>query len=263
MIDVHVVDHCNLRCTGCIHFAPLAKPSFLNLEEYERDLAALASIPHIDKYLHRLCLMGGEPLLHPKLPEVIRLSRSYLPNTDIALDSNGLLLGRMGTDFWQAMAACKIELTLSPYPLRINYPALLDLATQHGVSAHLAGDVTGSGQDKEVFFHLAIDPSASQNPVASHNRCPFGGRFMQLYDGRLWPCQVTAHHDPLNQHFGTQLQAQEQDSLPLEIISSIDQIEDFRRRPHPMCRYCDNDHLTVVKWSIPHRQACEWLAPQT
>lgn len=258
-VDVHVVDHCNLRCSGCIHFAPIASPRFLDLEAYGQDLAAFAAIPGIEEYINKLYLMGGEPLLHPQLPEIIRLSRLHLPKASIALSSNGLLLKRMGEEFWRALGECQVELVLSPYPIRVDYQALLELAASHGVSAYFAGDVTGSDRDKEVFFHLAIDPTGSQDPVAAHNRCPFGGRTMQIGEGRLWPCQVAAHHAPLNERFGLGLHAQPGDSLLLTDISSTDQIEDLRRHPHPMCRYCANERLSVAEWSISNLEAGEWL----
>lgn len=259
-IDVHVVDHCNLRCRGCVHFAPIAEPRFLDLDEYGRDLAAFGAIPGIEDYIRRLCLMGGEPLLHPELPEVIRVSRAHLPKALITLSSNGLLLKRMDEEFWQAMRECAIELYLSPYPIKVDYPALIKLAESWGVSAITVDDATGSDRGKEVFFHLAIDPSGSQDPVASHNRCPFGGSTMQLAQGRIWPCQVTAHHAPLNERFGLGLRAQPEDSLALGDITSTDQIDDLRRHPHPMCRYCNNDRLAVAEWGISSLEAGEWVA---
>ena len=50
------------------------------------------------------------------------------------------------------------------------------------------------------------------------------------------------------------------DSLPLGSIGSAEDIEDFRRRPHPMCRYCDNDALTVAPWERSQLKAEEWLS---
>ena len=31
MLDVQVCDHCNPKCAGCLHFAPLAEESFLDV----------------------------------------------------------------------------------------------------------------------------------------------------------------------------------------------------------------------------------------
>jgi len=259
-IDVHVADHCNLRCRGCVHFAPIAEPCLLDLDAYERDLAAFAAIPGIEDYIRGLYLMGGEPLLHPQLPEVIRMSRAHLPKAGITLSSNGLLLKRMDESFWRAMRECDIRLYLSPYPIKVDYSALLELAESHGVSATTAGDATGSDRGKEVFFHLAIDSTGSQDPVAAYNRCPFGGCNMQLARGRLWPCQVAAHHAPLNERFDLGLRAQPEDSLALGGISSTDQIDDLRHRPHPMCRYCANDRLAIAEWGISRLEAEEWVA---
>ena len=50
------------------------------------------------------------------------------------------------------------------------------------------------------------------------------------------------------------------DSLALDTIGSMDDIENFRRRPHPMRRYCDNDKLTVAPWRRSELAADEWLA---
>ena len=260
LIDVHVVDHCNLRCRGCVHFAPIAKPRFLELDAYERDLAAFHAIPHIEDYIRELSLVGGEPLLHPDLPSVMRISRAYLPQTLIALSTNGVLLRRMDEAFWRAMRECDIHLYLSPYPLKIDYPALAKLAESRGVTANIVADITGKGRGKEVFYRLAIDPTGSQDPVAAHNCCPFGGCNMQLARGRLWPCQVSAWHAPLNERFGLDMHDSPQDSLALEDISSTDQIDELRRTPHPMCRYCDNGRLAVAEWGISRREAEEWVA---
>jgi len=256
-----VADHCNLRCAGCIHFAPLAEPRFLDLGQYDRDLSALASIPGIEQYIYELSLMGGEPLLHPELPAVLRLSRAHLPKLRIALVSNGLLLKRMGDEFWRAMREYEIELHLSPYPIRIDYPALMELAASHGVEAILTGDVTYTQDEdsKEAFFRLALDESGSQDPVVAHNRCPFGGRTLQMSEGRIWPCQVAAHHGTLNKRFDLDMHSQPQDSLVIADITSTDQIEELRRHPHPMCRYCDMEHLSVAKWRRSSFEAGEWL----
>ena len=187
-LDVHVVDHCNLRCRGCIHFAPLAERRFLDEGDYARDLAMLSGVAGIEGYLRAVVLMSGEPLLHPRLPEVMRLTRRYLPSTPVLLSSNGLLLRGMSDEFWETLVDCGIELTLSAYPLGMDYQALLELARQRGV-------VAGDG-----------------------------------------------------------------DWLPLDGIDSTAQIDRFRRRLHPLCRFCNNDALEVVEWGRSRLEASEWLA---
>ena len=75
MLDVQVCDHCNLRCAGCLHFAPLAEEHCLDVEAYERDLSCLASVDGIEGYFGSIALMGGEPLLHPHVASHVPLLR--------------------------------------------------------------------------------------------------------------------------------------------------------------------------------------------
>lgn len=88
----------------------------------------------------------------------------------------------------------------------------------------------------------------------------FGGHYMQLARGALWPCQVAAHHDAFAKRFGFNMYASSDDALLLDSIGSVSQIEAFRRRPHPMCRHCDNGALTIAPWKQSGYEAGEWLA---
>lgn len=262
-LDMHVVDHCNLRCAGCVHYSPLAGPRFYDPEAIAHDLGLLAAVPGVEDFFEALCIMGGEPTLHPRLPEILRLSRERLPHMTLFLDTNGLLLRRMPDEFWRAMAEADIRLVISPYPVGVDYPPLVELAEAHGVRAALAGDVTGSERGKEVFFHIALDEHGTQDPTYASNRCPFGGNYVQLHNGALYPCQVAAYHATLNAEFGTALASSDDDRLPLESITSTEQIDTFRRSAHPMCRFCDNDQLAVDSWRRSRRERSEWFAQGT
>ena len=262
MIDVQVCDHCNLRCAGCLHFAPLAERRFLDLDEYEHDLERLSSIEGIGGYFGTVVLMGGEPLLHPRVADVVRMTRRHLPEEHIGLCTNGLLLRRMGDDFWDAIMTCDVELALSPYPIPVDYAALVELAREKGAWVTFNGDITGTCERKEAFLRLALDPEGACDPVRSFTSCPVGGRTLQLARGAIWPCQVAAHHQSFAQRFGYDMHDDPDDALPLDAIRSTDDIETFRRRSHPMCRYCDNDALAVVPWERSELAAEEWLAPR-
>lgn len=262
ILDVQVCDHCNLRCAGCLHFAPLAPKHFLDLDEYEADLLRLSRIEGIGGYFEAVLLMGGEPLLHPRVAEVMRTTRRCLPGEHIMLFTNGLLLKRMGEDFWDAIVECDVELSISPYPLKVDYESLAERARARGAQVRLLNSITDMRENsgKEEFLRLALDPDGGCDPARSFTSCLVGGRALQLSRGAIWPCQLAAHHGFFDQRFGYCMHDGPDDSLPLDSIGSAEDIEGFRRRPHPMCRYCDNDALMVAPWERSQLKAEEWLS---
>ena len=261
-LDVQVCDHCNLRCAGCLHFAPLAEKRFLDLAEYERDLERLSAIEGIGGYFDAVVLMGGEPLLHPRVVELMRITRSHLPGERVSLCTNGLLLRSMDDAFWDVLVECDVELAISPYPIHVDYEGLADLARSKGAMVAFTGDITETVEGKEAFMRLALDPQGGCDPARSFVSCPFGGCFLQLARGAIWPCQVAAHPSSFASCFGYDIHDAPADSLPLASIGSADDIETFRRTPHPMCRHCNNDALVVTPWKRSDLAADEWLTPR-
>lgn len=89
--EIDIVDHCNLACRSCSHLSPIAHEMVIAPERLALDLRWLAKVFHVG----RIKILGGEPLLHPRLGAVIDAVRdSEIANT-IALITNGHLLERL------------------------------------------------------------------------------------------------------------------------------------------------------------------------
>ena len=43
-IDIHLVDHCNLKCKSCTHFSSIADEFFLDIDEFEKDMRRLSKL---------------------------------------------------------------------------------------------------------------------------------------------------------------------------------------------------------------------------
>ncbi|MFL6416667.1 MAG: GTP 3',8-cyclase MoaA [Bryobacteraceae bacterium] len=88
-LRISVTDRCNIRCFYCMpeegaQFAP--RLSLLSFDEIERFIRAALPLG-----ITKIRLTGGEPLLRPRLAELIaRLSGTAL--RDLALTTNGVLL---------------------------------------------------------------------------------------------------------------------------------------------------------------------------
>lgn len=107
-LEAHIVDHCNLTCAECCSLSPLLPEWYASPASIEADLRKAAKVlrPRMFK------LVGGEPLLHPALVEMIERVRATGIAPVISVTTNGLKLGEMPDAFWQAVDA----LTISRYP---------------------------------------------------------------------------------------------------------------------------------------------------
>lgn len=95
-LEVDIVDHCNLNCSGCTHFCPLVGENYMDVEHFKKDLTQLKTFfSHIKQFR----ILGGEPLLHKDVAKFVQYSREILPNSDIRIVTNGLLLSKMPDDF--------------------------------------------------------------------------------------------------------------------------------------------------------------------
>jgi len=67
--ELHVTEHCNLRCAHCCNTSPYLPEKTLSPESIASTLATMAGVLHADVFK----IMGGEPLLHPRISEVLRV----------------------------------------------------------------------------------------------------------------------------------------------------------------------------------------------
>lgn len=129
-LEVHVVDHCNLRCEGCCVMSPSAPKRFLAPETLARDLdwAGRVLAPSIFK------LTGGEPLLSPHVVALARIAKASNIAPRVSLTTNGVLAARAP----DALFAHLDALTVSIYPEEgIDEASLARLrarAREHGVT---------------------------------------------------------------------------------------------------------------------------------
>ena len=99
-LRLSVTDRCNMRCGYCMpeeEYVWLPRSSLLSFEELDR----LAGI-FISLGASRVRLTGGEPLLRHDLPTLVRMLASRPGLTDLALTTNGILLGTHGAALREA-----------------------------------------------------------------------------------------------------------------------------------------------------------------
>ena len=97
-IEIHLTEHCNLKCKYCSHFSAIAKEEYYDVNKYKKDMKRLSKIT--GGKINVIQLLGGEPLLHPEINKLMNITRFYFPHTTIDIITNGLLLDKMPDSFW-------------------------------------------------------------------------------------------------------------------------------------------------------------------
>ena len=81
-----------------------------------------------NKELGTLNLLGGEPLLNPKIIDFMRIARENLPNTNIQIVTNGILLNEQKEDFWHACNKYDIKIVVTKYPIKLDFEKIKNTA---------------------------------------------------------------------------------------------------------------------------------------
>lgn len=99
-LRLSVTDRCNLRCRYCMpeeEYTWLPRENVLTFEE----LATLTEF-FTDLGVDKVRLTGGEPLLRRDLPRLVRLLAGNRRIKDLALTTNGILLGDQAQALYEA-----------------------------------------------------------------------------------------------------------------------------------------------------------------
>lgn len=226
-LEVHVVDHCNLRCARCCVISPLAKRRFLSPPELARDLAWAKAVlrPSIFK------LSGGEPLLSPDIVELARIAKESAIAPVVSLTTNGVLAARAPAALFELLDA----MTVSVYPdAGIDEPSLARLherAAQHGVRVNEKRQ-----PDFQAMTRLTRADDATT--AAVFETCWLRHRCHTLRDGVLYACSRPPSIDALEGACGAIARADGVSLAPRSSLAAEVQSLLERDRPLASCGRC-------------------------
>jgi hypothetical protein len=141
-------------------------------------------------------LVGGEPALHPQLPEFVRLSRRSWPDSLLVLTTNGLLLDRH-PQLPAALEATGTLLRLTKHHDGPHYQAafrgvvelLADWSRRHRFRTEIL--LAGTRWTRRYLGEGAEAlPYDDGDPLASWQHCQCRP-CRQLFRGRLWKCSLS------------------------------------------------------------------------
>jgi len=120
-LDSGIVRGCNLRCEFCYTFSPYQKGYVPADELIESYLEWRKKVK--PKYF---VVSGGEPLLHPELPRILRESARIWDDSKLILNTNGLLLDSVKPEVLQAVKETGYELIITEHTFELEHRKKLD-----------------------------------------------------------------------------------------------------------------------------------------
>ena len=261
-ILVQLAEHCNLNCQMCCTFSPFAKEEFLDTDIFESDMARLAELTN--KQLRRLFLQGGEPLLNPLIADYTGIARRCFPNTPISIFTNGILLAnppsnRAETDFWLSCKETDIEITVTRYPIDIDYEYIKAKGRQYDVKVNIFIDVNYHESPEKFMFKPALN---SHKNASSYEfiTCFFINECNVLKKGTIYGCPISANIEHLNRYFNLNHEITEQDCIDIYRANSFEEIAELSARRVPFCGYCElSNRDYIYPWKLSGKTLNEYF----
>ena len=214
-IDYMITSTCNLNCEFCDRFSNFNLSWFEKVEQFEEDLDNLLKTVSFKSF----DLMGGEPLLHPKLTDMLKISRKYMLNTFIGTFSNGFLI--KDTNLIETL----VDIQPSSLQISIHFK---DKEQQQIIYSNIKEfilkpfsyeiiDKNNILVDKNVIIHIKdqtkhtwnnfyqiIDgkfkPFFDNDPINSYKTC--GHSALLAFKGRLFKCPPISQLRPMAEKYG-------------------------------------------------------------
>ena len=243
-VEIHIMDSCNLNCLGCTHFSNLFdRNQAYDFNRFTADLRMLSK----RALFSILYLLGGEPLLNPNLADYLYAARAILPNCDIILVTNGLLIPQQSDEVMEALRRTGIFVEISLYP-----PTA---AVLEKIQKRLEGTgVEFCIRAERNAFMSFLGTRGDSDPELAQRVC--GNAFCRyLRNGRLYKCPIDALSYKYQEKFHVDYPEAEGIDLYAENFERMLSLLDG---PIQMCRYC-TEEVRVFPWAVAkHPKKEDW-----
>lgn len=242
-IEIPIVDDCNLNCKGCVFGCNKNTDNkYMDAALIEKDLRRLREL---FKEVVWIRVLGGEPMLHPQLSQVLKIIREIFPETEIDLCTNGILIPSSDENLFNTINENNISVHISGYPPVMSHrdkiSKILDIKK-----------IQYTFLSRDRFFKF-YGTDREHNITDSHSNCPTRG-CPELYYGKILKCSAVIAFERFNKYFNTNYEITNDDYLSIYDPNLTGKsIIKFLSNPAPMCAYCDTNNITYYSWEAGRR----------
>lgn len=272
-LEVNLADHCNLNCQCCDHFSPIAKPTFLNYEQYVKDINRIASLTN--NKIGLMKLQGGEPLINDHVLDFMKVTREVFPDSQICLFTDGLLLPKWGKDdnnnIWKIVKEYEIEVRMTQYPISLNLDRIIEDATRFDVPVTFDPPTVGKGARLWIFSEIgALNYKGIKHSVKHpfdlkgnvekfrYISCYQFNESIVLRDGKIYTCPMIPYAHYFNEYFDQNLVVTDDCYIDIYKADSFEEIADFCTQRTSFCNYCAINKRYSRPWKQSDHCLEEW-----
>lgn len=273
-LEVNLADHCNLNCQCCDHFSPIASKTFLDYDQYVKDLRRLAYLT--DGKIGLMKLQGGEPLLNERLIDFMKVTREFFPDSHICLFTDGVLLPKWGNyqderNIWKAVLKYEIEIRMTQYPISLVTEKIVTAAESFGVPVTFDPPEFKKGARLWIFSEIGalgykgikhsvkhpFDLNGNQEKYRWISCYQFNESIV-LRDGKIYTCPMIPYAHYFNEYFDENLEVKEDAYIDIYQVQSFQEIAEFCTHRTSFCDYCAVHKRSSRPWKQSQHSVEEW-----
>ncbi|SEA97077.1 Radical SAM superfamily protein [Pseudobutyrivibrio sp. ACV-2] len=233
-LEFWATKHCNLNCKGCSSCSPIQEKWNIDIEVLKQDLNRLKALKIL---IDNINILGGEPLLHPHIADILNAVKHIFPNCNLGLLTNGLLIKNMDNDFWNSCVENNVILKITCFPVfsEDDIEQIVHLLEMNGIKYQLT---------RKIRFNKILienNPSKMEDILLA---CGCNHAY-NLYGGYVSRCTVPMITEKFNSKFGTNLNTEGKLNI---YDATAEEIIDFLMTPNNSCLNC-SAFPQKVAWS--------------
>lgn len=232
-VELHIMDACNLNCRGCTHFSPLFDRDIPDMEIRIRDVRTLSvKVDHIV----RLMIIGGEPFLNPAIGEYALRLREELPDTELFIVTNGLMIPGQTDETLEKIKDAKVKVSISEYePTRKVLDKIRDRLGEYGIIYEVR---PWDGRSK-------FNKPLSLRSDSRHDRLCISDGCVNIWNGKIARCPTLMFIDKFNEVFDTKLP--NEGIYDLSDVPNGQKLVNLMKERAPLCDHCISN---PIDWGV-------------
>jgi organic radical activating enzyme len=249
-LEIDIAIGCNLKCVHCSHLSPFRKgivPADDVIHWFQLWSEKIAP--------KKLNLLGGEPLLHPELPRILRETKRIWSQTEIGLVSNGFMFSKVSADVFEALEETQISVTISDHSANESERRAFIEAVSRLRNHSFAYKIRKSNRKWRVQYNQTtegIPTMFSSDPKTAWDICT-GKTCIALAHNKLYKCAVLASiiEGVSETTFSPAHWSSALTYKPLTLEADSQEIaEHLSRRQVPACSICPAQKILVKPQQI-------------